>query len=459
MGSESAGVAINDAFQGGALSVYVDPLVLDLNGDGVRLTDYGSSPVLFDIDHDGGSKEQTGWVDGNDGIVVHDLNGNGAIDDIHETLSEYYNGSVGVGGNTGSKPYANGLAALKSLDSNADNAFTSADTAWTDLRVWVDADHDGTTDVGELKTFSELGITSINLSATNQSGLVRDGNEVLVSSTFVIDGQTREALAANFLANPNGHTFSVSGAGTVVNTQSGGSAGGASTYVSHSTIGETIDVAAKGVQNAYGAAGNDTLIGDANNNWLGGGQGSDTFTAGDGDDVLLIDAADLQANIHAGAGTDIAQVVGDDGVTLNLAQAELEIAQGGRGSDVLIGGGVSSVFIRGGDGDDIIIGGIANDALSGEDGDDVLDGGAGNDILRGHRGQDKILGGTGDDLIMGGQGDDRLIGGAGNDVLKGEQGDDVIDGGDGIDNVVQFSGSFADYRITRSEDGVGSPTL
>ncbi len=160
---------------------------------------------------------------------------------------------------------------------------------------------------------------------------------------------------------------------------------------------------------------------------------------------------DLQANIHAGAGNDIAQIVGDQGVTLNLTQAELEIVQGGRGNDVLIGGGRSTVFIRGGDGDDIIIGGAANDALSGEDGADLIDGGAGNDLIRGHRGQDVLLGGAGDDILDGGLEDDRLSGGTGNDVLKGAQGDDSLDGGGengGID-IAEFSGSFADYRITR----------
>jgi Ca2+-binding RTX toxin-like protein len=442
--------------------VPTDPLVLDLNGDGVHLTDYTSSPVLFDADHDGGSLEQTGWVDTNDGIVVHDLNSNGVIDGIHETLSEYYNGTVGTGGATGTKPFANGFAALKSLDSNSDNVFNFSDAAFGTVRVWVDANHDGKSyvdtngngvfdagiDQTELKTLSELNITSINLVPTLQSGLVRDGNEMLAAGTFIQNGQTKEALAANFLANPNGHTLAASGNGTVVSTQ-----GGITSYVSNSTSGETIDVAAKGVDNAYGGTGNDVLIGDASNNWLAGGLGSDTFNAGAGDDVLLIDANDLQASIHAGAGTDIAQVVGDAGVTFNLALAEVETAQGGRGNDILIGGGRSSVFVRAGEGDDIVIGGAANDALSGEDGADLIDGGQGNDVLRGHRGRDTVLGGAGDDLIQGGQDDDRLSGGAGNDVLKGEQGDDAVDGGDGTD-VAEYSGSYADYRITRTDDGV-----
>jgi hypothetical protein len=38
-----------------ALTLPTDPLVLDLNGDGVRLTDYLTAPMFFDADNDGGS--------------------------------------------------------------------------------------------------------------------------------------------------------------------------------------------------------------------------------------------------------------------------------------------------------------------------------------------------------------------------------------------------------------------
>ncbi|NTU73601.1 LysM peptidoglycan-binding domain-containing protein, partial [Candidatus Roizmanbacteria bacterium] len=172
--ANGTGAYTNMLSSGAAAWIPVDPLVLDLNGDGVKLTSFGSSPVLFDVDHDG-KKELTGWTSAQDGIVVVDLNGNGKIDGIHETLSEYFNGAAGTNGDTGTKPYANGFAALKSLDSNNDGKFTAADTAWANVKVWTDADHDGETDSGELKTLVELGITSINLTSATQSGLVNGG--------------------------------------------------------------------------------------------------------------------------------------------------------------------------------------------------------------------------------------------------------------------------------------------
>ena len=198
------------------------------------------------------------------------------------------------------------------------------------------------------------------------------------------------------------------------------------------TVNETLNATTLGVQNVTGGAGSDTLTGD---------------------DVILVDAKDLAnaAAINGGDGLDMVQVIGSEGVNLNMAASNVEIAVGNIGNDVIIGGGGTSVFVRGGGGDDVIVGSAASDALSGEDGDDYIDGGAGNDIIRGHRGRDQLSGGSGDDILEGGLEDDRLSGGLGNDVLKGGQADDVILGDDGTD-VAQYSGSYADYRVTQLSD-------
>jgi hypothetical protein len=58
-----------------------DPLVLDLDGNGLPLTGRESSGVVFDINNNQFATPM-GWVDTNDGILVRDLNGNGRIDDI-----------------------------------------------------------------------------------------------------------------------------------------------------------------------------------------------------------------------------------------------------------------------------------------------------------------------------------------------------------------------------------------
>ena len=91
----------------------IDPLVLDLNGDGVRLSRYSENSILFDIDNDGGSLEQTGWFSATDGVLVRDLNNNGKIDNIAEMFSEYYGGKAGSQGESGEKRYMNGFEALQ----------------------------------------------------------------------------------------------------------------------------------------------------------------------------------------------------------------------------------------------------------------------------------------------------------------------------------------------------------
>jgi hypothetical protein len=57
-----------------------DPLVLDLDGNGIPLTGREISGVVFDINNNQFATP-VGWVDANDGILVRDLNGNGSIDD------------------------------------------------------------------------------------------------------------------------------------------------------------------------------------------------------------------------------------------------------------------------------------------------------------------------------------------------------------------------------------------
>jgi hypothetical protein len=50
------------------------------------------------------------------------------------------------------------------FDTNGDGKLTAADAAWGEFRVWQDADQDGVTDAGELKTLDEMGFTQIGLS-------------------------------------------------------------------------------------------------------------------------------------------------------------------------------------------------------------------------------------------------------------------------------------------------------
>ena len=150
-----------------------DPLVLDLDGDGLEV---GRYTAQFDMDADGFA-ELTDWAYGGDGFLARDLNNDGVINDISELF-----------GNA-STP---GFSALGALDDNADGIIDANDAAWSELRIWVDADLDGVTDDGELTDLASHGIASIDVggavAVTGED--VRD-NEIRARSTFLrADGST-----------------------------------------------------------------------------------------------------------------------------------------------------------------------------------------------------------------------------------------------------------------------------
>ncbi|KQT61450.1 hypothetical protein ASG52_00740 [Methylobacterium sp. Leaf456] len=146
----------------------------------------------------------------------------------------------------------------------------------------------------------------------------------------------------------------------------------------------------KGIENAVGGSGFDSLYGDAAANSLWGGAGNDWLWGHDGADIL--DGGDGDDSLDGGAGNDL--------------------LQGGAGRDTFLGEA----------GDDKLSGGAGKDVLKGGDGADILDGGDSNDRLWGGAGNDQLGGGTGDDLLLGEAGDDRLVGGTGNDTLDGGRG-------------------------------------
>jgi len=428
-------------------NTYVDPLLLDLTGNGVHMTDIRDG-VLFDTDHSGTLK-RSGWADRSTGMLVID-DGSGQIKDVSQMFSEYYGGKAGVNGAAGEVRFKDGFAALASEDGNKDGVIDQRDPIWSKLRVWVDGTHDGKVDAGELKTLAELGITQINVRPVSTVSEIRDGNRVLASGSFTINGKNQEALAVDFLGDPVSNTLNVQGAGTRVTSTSNGIT--TTAYASQSATGETLDAAQLGVGNLYGGSGNDTLIAAPAGGWLVGGGGSNTYVGGKGDDVFVVSASDDMKNIHGNGGHDTAIVVGDKGVVLNMAQAGLTIAQGGSGDDTLISGGNGSAFIKGGSGNSTLVGGGGNDVLVGGSGHNTIIGGSGKAVIYAGPQGDVIYAAEGGSIIHAGGGADRIFGGAGNDVIEVGHGNATIDGDGGI-NLVTLHGNHGDYRITRTDSG------
>ena len=164
-------------------SFYGTPLVLDLNGDGVQTAGMEQG-VHFDLNADG-QREQTGWTDGKDGLLVLDRNGNGRIDNGTELFGDATKLNTG-------ETAKDGFAALADLDSNGDGVVTAADDQFANLQVWVDSNQDGQTQAGELLGLGAVGVVSLNLNA-QQTEVLQNGNIIGLTSSFTkADGSTHE---------------------------------------------------------------------------------------------------------------------------------------------------------------------------------------------------------------------------------------------------------------------------
>ncbi len=180
----------------------VDPLVLDLDGDGIETIGADSS-VLFDHDGDHISNS-TGWIKGDDGILVLDRNGNGLIDNGSELFGDQTVGSALAPGEVTNR--SAGLRALDNLDTNQDGRFDSTDVQYGAVRVWRDINQDGVSQSSELFTLAELGIAAINLDPTNTTDInLSNGNVIDSRGTFVRADGSLGALGDLLLANNNFH--------------------------------------------------------------------------------------------------------------------------------------------------------------------------------------------------------------------------------------------------------------
>ncbi|WP_414470843.1 calcium-binding protein [Microvirga sp. M2] len=181
----------------------IDPLVLDLDGDGIELSTQSSISPVFDIDGDLYG-EHTGWVKPDDGFLVRDVDGNGRIDDVREMFG-------------GAR---SGFAALAELDGNHDGRVDASDSGLADfngdgiidagdtfsaLRIWQDLDQDGITDAGELKSLDQLGIVSIGVQGT-QAGRTVNGNRITAVGTYTRADGTTCTVADVVLRVDNGAT-------------------------------------------------------------------------------------------------------------------------------------------------------------------------------------------------------------------------------------------------------------
>lgn len=156
-----------------------DPIVLDLDGDGIELTSHRNG-ARFDITGTGNTVNSA-FVAGGDAFLAIDRNGNGRID----------NGTELFGDQNGA---ANGFEELRKLDSNGDGRINRLDDNFEILRLWRD-DGDGRTEDGELITLAQGGVEEIALGYRNVNQVAAGGNRIEQIASFLRNDGSRGTAA------------------------------------------------------------------------------------------------------------------------------------------------------------------------------------------------------------------------------------------------------------------------
>jgi hypothetical protein len=165
------------------------PVILDLDGNGIDITPLNLSQASFDMDG-GAGREHTAWAGANDGILAIDLGAggksgpDGVIDQAAEIVFTQW--SPGA---------TSDMAALRSLfDGNHNGLLDPGDARWSEFRIWQDANGDGVSQAGEVKTLDAWGIASIGLEPAGPATLFSDGSAIHGLASFTrTDGTTGAA--------------------------------------------------------------------------------------------------------------------------------------------------------------------------------------------------------------------------------------------------------------------------
>lgn len=436
---------------------FEDPIVLDLGASGIDLVS-AVDGVRFDLDADG-TKDAIGWTNGEDGILVVDLDGSGAIEDGSEVLSPDF----------ADRDFATSLDALASLDDNGDGVIDANDSSYDDLLIWVDANHDGVSQDSELANLLDHGIASIDVNATASNGEI-NGQRILAEGQYTTTtGETKDFAAVGFeelMIPSDNHAPELTGAhdiavqdgneGTPVAELVTGLASDADPETDIGIAVTAADTSGAGTWQYRSAGGNfvnfpaialgaafllafDLIVrfvpdADAQTTapaetgylptppaltfhaWDGSageaGEIIDIAATGTGGQTpfsiaAATSAVEIAPETAAGPFTD-----GDDTVDLNEAtrddNADQTFTNAGAGNDIVIlpdtdapvSDQISGQTFYGGSGDDVITGGDGDDNINGGEGNDLISGGAGDDILAGGLGTDTLIGGEGSDSFV-----------------------------------------------------------
>jgi RTX calcium-binding nonapeptide repeat (4 copies)/Bacterial Ig domain len=173
-------------FKNGTAVNITSPIILDLDGNGVRTVSAADSNARYDLDGDG-LADDTSWFGTTEGMLILDRNGDGKVSSVSEfSFIDDVDGAK------------SDLEGLRAFDSNKDGILSSTDARFSDFRLWVDRDSDGVQEEGELQTLTQAGVRSMNLSGTAVNATTQFGDVAVINrgSYTRTNGTTMEYLDA-----------------------------------------------------------------------------------------------------------------------------------------------------------------------------------------------------------------------------------------------------------------------
>jgi hypothetical protein len=176
------------------------PVLIALNGKHLEMTD-AASGVKFDLDRDGVA-ERLSWPAAGSSwaFLARDRNLNGRIDNGGELFGNYSPQPL-----EGKNP--NGYAALTVFDQpdfggNGDAVLDARDQIFASLVLWIDEDHDGVSQRGELKPVTGM-IKEIGLRPVESRSRDRYGNQFRYRGAVTLaDGKKSHSVDVFLLTEP-----------------------------------------------------------------------------------------------------------------------------------------------------------------------------------------------------------------------------------------------------------------
>jgi hypothetical protein len=161
------------------------PLILNLGKGALQLT---APDVPFDFLGDGAVKLFS-WTspDSDAAFLVLDRDGNGTVD----CGKELFGNATPLSWNVEGDRAADGFSALAWFDQpeqggNADGMISSEDAVYNHLRLWIDRNHNGVSEVSELLPLAVVGVDDIDLTPRTSLHTDRYGNLYRWRAPFVL---------------------------------------------------------------------------------------------------------------------------------------------------------------------------------------------------------------------------------------------------------------------------------